>query len=349
LRILGWPFLARRSRLCAGVYLSQSAVAIAAEGPAAERIRCAAAPLDGDAAPDRVLKALCAELGIRAARATLVLPPESYHLLLVEQPNVAAADLRDAVRWRIQEFIDFPAESAVLEVFPFPSSAIRGRAPMVFVVAIARVRLAAAVETVARAGLEPAAVDIAELALRNLAMRAYPSPEHGIALLRITASSGIVNVTRGDELFLSRRIAGVPKSLDGDAWDAFKDALLLQVQRSIDYYESGLSQPPATALLVAATHGWQERIVAHLSAMLPLPVRSLAQVLDDELRLDLFNPGPVTRSAAGLGDAETRAIAAASPALGGLLRAQLEPSSGRSGSASTSRDARAAGPREAAA
>jgi len=345
LRVLGLPFLARRPRPSAGVYLSQSAVAVAAVVAGADRVRCAAAPLEGDAPADRALKELSARIGLRAADATVVLAPESYHLLLVEQPNVAQAELRDAVRWRIQELIDFPAEAAVLEVFPFPASAMRGRAPTVFVVATPRARLATAVEAVGRAGLKPVAVDITELALRNLAMRAYPSHEHAIALLRITASSGVVNVTRGDELFLSRRIAGVPKSLDGPAWDAFKDALLLQVQRSIDYYESGLSQPPATALLVAATHGWQDRIVEHLAAMLPLPVRSLAQVLDDEMHLELFNPGPVTRSVAGLGDAETRAIAAALPALGGLLRAQLEGES----RARSSQPVGAARSREAAA
>ncbi len=241
--------------------------------------------------------------------------------MLIERPNVPAAEQRDAVRWRIQEFLDFPAADAVIDVFPFPEAATRGRTPMVFVVATPRVRLEAALRIAGEAGLSPICVDITELTLRNLVHRVYPSAEHSIALLRVSPGSGIVNITRGDELFLSRRISAVPRELDDAAWDLFKDPLLLQVQRSIDYYESALSQPPADCLLVASTHGWQQRIVTHLESMLPLPVRSLGGVLTDALAIDLHDPRPRRLSAETLTDAQDAAIAAALPALGAALRA----------------------------
>ncbi len=320
MRLLDLPFLARRTTACAGLYLSGSAVALAVQSPGAAGMRCAAMPLELGESVGTAARQLAHRLGASGAQAAVVLAPDAYQLLLIEQPNVAAHELRDAVRWRIQEYIDFPAEDAVVEVFPFPESAGRGRAPMVFVAAIPRARLEETVSAARAGGFTPTVIDIMELALRNVAMRAYPSPEHGIGLLRITASSGLVNVTRGDELFLSRRISGVPNSLEGTAWDEFKDALLLQVQRSIDYYESGLGQPAATALLVAATHGWQERIVDHLEAMLPLPVRPLSRVLVEELGVELFNPSAEILSAESLTDAHRQALAAALPAVGGMLR-----------------------------
>lgn len=324
MRVLDLPFLARRPTASAGLYLSGSSVALAVRHPDAEHIRCAAVPVASADACGEAAHELGKRLGAHGAQATIVLAPEAYQLVLIEQPEVAASELRDAVRWRIQEYIDFPAENAVVEVFPFPESAGRGRVPMIFVAAIPRPRLEWALATARAGGFAPSAIDITELALRNVAMRAYPSPEHGIGLLRITASSGLVNVTRADELFLSRRISGVPKSLEGAAWDQFKDALLLQVQRSIDYYESALGQPAATALLIAATHGWQERIIEHLEAMLPLPVRPLSGVLVEELGVELFNPHPELLSADSLTDVHRQALAAALPAVGGLLRAQAE-------------------------
>lgn len=324
MRILDLPFRARRSKTCAGLYLSGSAVALAVQPRGAARVRCAAMPVSSSEAVGAAARELATRLGAYGADAAIVLAPEAYQLLLVEQPDVAAHELRDAVRWRIQEYIDFPAEDAVVEVFPFPESAGRGRVPMVFVAAIPRARLEETVAAARAGGFTPKVIDIMELALRNVAMRAYPSPEHGIGMLRITASSGLVNVTRGDEIFLARRISGVPKTLEGSAWDQFKDALLLQVQRSIDYYESGLGQPAATALLVAATHGWQERIVDHLEAMLPLPVRALSRVLVEELGVELFNPLPELLSADALTDAHRQALAAALPAVGGLLRITAE-------------------------
>ncbi len=321
MRVRDLPFLARRPKVCAGLYLSASAVALAVAEPGVERIACASERVSDPTFAGTVLADLVRRLGAQRAQCVLVAAPDTYQLMLIEQPNVPVAELRDAVRWRIQEYLDFPAADAVIDVFPFPEAATRGRTPMIFVVATARARLEAAVSIANEAGLSPICVDITELTLRNLVHRVYPSAEHAIALLRVTPSNGIVNITRGDELFLSRRISAVPRELDDTAWNLFKDALLLQVQRSIDYYESALSQPPADCLLVASTNGWQQRIITHLESMLPLPVRSLGSVLTDALTIDLHNPQPVRLTAETLTDAQEAAIAAALPALGAALRA----------------------------
>ena len=76
----------------------------------------------------------------------------------------------------------------------------------------------------------------------------------------------------------------------------------------------------ASGLLVASTHGWQERIVSHLESMLPLPVRSLGSVLTDALALDVFNPASQRLTVDSLTSAQDEALAAALPALGAALR-----------------------------
>ena len=318
MRVRDLPFLARRNRGCAGVYLSASSVSVALADPAADRVRASSAGFDSGTRRSDVLKDLVGRLGAERARCVVVPAPDTYQLMLVERPSVAPSELRDAVRWRIQEYLDFPAADAVLDVFPFPDTGTRGRPAMVFVVASARSRVEQCARDALAAGMTPVCIDIAELTLRNLVHRIYPSAEHAIALLRLTPSNGIVNVTRGDELFLSRRVSNVPNDLADGSWDAFKDALLLQVQRSIDYYESALSQPPADCLLVASTHGWQPRIVEHLGAMLPLPVRSLGAVLADAVSIEL-DDGVLASGA--LTDSQEEALATALPALGAALRA----------------------------
>jgi len=321
LRVRDLPFLARRPRTCAGLYLSASTVALAVTEPGSERVGCAAEPISGVSAAGPVLAELVGRLRAERARCVVVAAPDTYQLMLIERPNVPDNELRDAARWRIQEYLEFPAADAVIDAFAFPETATRGRASMLFVVASARARLEAAVRTVTGAGLIPACIDITELTLRNLVHRVYPSAEHSIALLRVTPSAGIINITRGEELFLSRRISGVPREFNDANWEQFKDTLLLQVQRSIDYYESALSQPPADCLLVAASSGWQQPIVSHLESMLPLPVRALGSVLTDAMAIDVFNPQSQPLTAATLTDAQDAAVAAALPALGAALRA----------------------------
>ncbi len=325
MRALNLPFLRRRATPEVGLYLSSGTVAVASCPPPSHWgggpvLQCQARRLGADDEPQAVLAALVDGMGLTGARCNLVLAPEFYSLQLVEDPGVAPAELRDALRWRIQDVLDFPAEEAVLDAFALPASAQRGRKAMQFVAALPRRRLQQLVALAQAAGLEPESVDIAELAARNLAYLCYPSPEQGIALLRMGGGGGLLNITRGDELFLSRRIADLPAVLDESNWGRVADSLLLQVQRSIDYYESALNQPPAKGLLLSNAGLMQQPVIEHLGSMLALPVRTLSSVLTNELQLELLNPTPIRLQADALELAQEAALAAASPALGGLLR-----------------------------
>jgi MSHA biogenesis protein MshI len=321
-----------RAAAPAGTYVSETAVAIAAgvSTPAstAERpaVRCAAASVAKLDAIGAALSDLRRRAGIRPTETALVLAPEFYRIALLERPDVDDAALRDAMRWRIEDLIDFPAERAVIDVFPFPASALRGQPAKVFVVAADRQRLAPLLEQVRGAGLDPGCVDVAELSLRNLAWRLHPHPDENIAVLRITRGQGIVNVSRGHELFLSRRLTGVPTDLNDRTWDDFKDALLLQVQRSIDYYESTLAQPPADRLLVAAGGSWQGGLIAHLSEMLPVPVRSLCDAIASEYAIEHTHPTVRVLEPGAFETGDVDALTLALPALGGFTRlAETQP------------------------
>lgn len=257
-------------------------------------------------------------------RCQMVLAPELYALSLMERPDVADDEVKEAVRWRMQENVEFPMDNASLDLFELPEAADRGKS-MVFVAAMPTETLKTLVGEVHATGLEVETVDIAELSLRNVVHGLFPSPDQNMALLRVTSNAGMINVSRGEELFLSRRMAGVPGEFSKAAWEDYQDRLLLQVQRSIDYYESGMGQPPCSALLVAATHGWQEHIVEHLSDMLPLSVRTLSAELATQYHLQLHNPEPQDVNWNDLTVAQANAVSAGLPAIGGLLRGLRNP------------------------
>ena len=249
----------------------------------------------------------------------LVLAPELYNVSLIDRPDVDDAELKDAVRWAIQEHVDYPVENATLDVFELPRSASRER-PMVFVVSLKTELLKTLQSQVLSAGLQPASIDAAELCLRNLAWQCYPHADQSIAMLRLTSNSGLVNISRGDELYLARRVSGLPDEFSEPKWADFRERMVLQVQRSIDYYESAMNQPHCNMLVVACTHDWSERVTEFLTEMLPIPVRSITEVLAGELTLRLHNPDAQLIDWHALAPAQANAIAAGLPALGGILR-----------------------------
>lgn len=321
------PGLARwRARVArpAAVYLSPRSVALAVGERQGERV---AIDLRSDrlaqaADAGRVLRDQARALALGGTPCNLVLAPELYTVSLLERPPVPDEELKDAVRWRLQDNLEFPPDQAIVDVFPLPESASRDRR-MVFVVALHRESLKKILDRVHEAGVEVDCVDISELTLRNVAFGLYPEPDWSVGLLRLTEGSGVINISRAEDLFLSRRISGIPAELSEAAWDEFKDRLLLQVQRSIDYYESAMGQPPCNALIVATTQGWQTKVCDYLGEMLPLSVRAASVELGAVYDLRLHNPEPQDVDWTNPTADQRNAVTAALPCLGGVMRGAL--------------------------
>jgi MSHA biogenesis protein MshI len=322
----GWPnWRVRPDRPAAAVYFSPRSVAVARGTRQGDRyaLDLRADPIAQISDAATRLREQSRDLGLANTTCNLVLAPELYTVCLVERPPVPDEELKEAVRWRLQDNLDFPPDQAAIDVFPLPESASRERS-MVFVVALHMEMLKRLLDKVYAAGIEVGSVDVSELALRNIAHGLYPEPERSVALLRLTAASGVINISRGEDLFLSRRVSGIPAELSESAWEPFNDRLLLQVQRSIDYYESAMGQPPCNALIVATTQGWQDKVCEYLSEMLPLSVRSIKDELRNLFDICLHNPQPVNIDWDSPTPDQRTAITAALPALGGLMRSIRE-------------------------
>lgn len=257
-----------------------------------------------------------------SAAVNLVLAPELYSVSLVDRPDVEDEDLNEAVRWIIQDQVDYPMENATLDVFDLPRSASRER-PMVFVVSVKTDLLRTLVSEVNATGLKVASIDASELSLRNLAWQCFPQADQNIAVLRLTSNSGVVNISRADELYLARRVSGVPEQFSESTWEDYRERMVLQVQRSIDYYESAMNQPHCNMLLVACTHDWSAQVTEYLTEMLPIPVRSVSEVLAHEMDLTLYNPDAQIVDWENISTEQGNALAAGLPAIGGVLRKRI--------------------------
>lgn len=199
------------------------------------------------------LSALVADRGWHGVDATLVLPMEQYQIFQLERPDgVDDNELADALKWKLKDFLDFSPADAVSDVFPFPEDASRGRGTLVNVVAARQSLVAELVALVNEAGLVLTRVDVAELALRNLAAR-LDSSRRGVALVHLRDSYGQMVICKGPVLYLSRRLDVSADDLrDASRQENAVQSLALEMQRSLDYYESQMGQaPPRMIHLVA--------------------------------------------------------------------------------------------------
>lgn len=251
-------------------------------------------PVPRAAEPAYILRGLMANLGPDAGRCNCVLGPSEYQLLLVDTPDVPASELREAVRWRIHDLVEMPLDEATIDVFDMPQQISHGEAkPRTLCVVVARSPLVAGKEALLqRGGCELAAIDIAELALRNIATL-MPEDREGLVILHLEQDYSLIVVTRANTLYLSRRIAigqamlssAVSRAGNDDELPRLLEMLTEEMYRSLEYCESRFQQlTPASIVLTPSArlvHGLREGLAESTG----LPVRGLD--------LDTLLPGGV--------------------------------------------------------
>jgi MSHA biogenesis protein MshI len=276
---------ARVTGLRAGVAVSDREVAVAVVRRTAGRrpviVNCvseAAAEGYADLAVERALQGL--ELGRTPVSA--VIGAGDYQIVQVEAPEVPAAELRQATRWRLRDQFDFPIDSATLDLFDVPATARRGRARMLFAVAAHGGAIESIGNTMTRATPGFDVIDIPELCQRNLGTL-LPQDNKGLALLILREQFAHLVLTRGGLLYLTRRFelgrAALPATLDYDVstGEAQIDSgsLALELQRSLDYYESHFDQSAIGDLVIAPGGARAAALAKSLSGETGLRVSAL--------------------------------------------------------------------------
>ncbi len=237
---------------------------------------------------ERELRAERQRLRLGRSRTCTVLDSDDYQLLLVEAPRVEPSELRAAVRWRVKELIDFHIDDAVIDVFEIPGQQQRAQGQvMMYAVVAQAARVRRRIDLLESADLRLEVVDIPELALRNLAALT-PDDAAGVVTLQLGAGGGLLTLTRQQNLFLARRIdtgadalveaashSSEPDREDYGPLADLIDAIVLEIQRSIDYYDRHFAQPPLAAVMIAPAGPGLDWLDAQLNRRLGLPVRRL--------------------------------------------------------------------------
>lgn len=225
------------------------------------------------------------ELDLDSYRCTTLLKGGEYQLAQVDvPPNVPEAEARSAVRWRIKDMIDYPAEQATVDAVFIPAlDSPGGRGPQMLAVAARNDTIAGTVKPFNEAEISLEVIDVPELAQRNLAQR-LELEGRGLALLAFDERGGLLTFTCGGELYLSRRIELSLKSFDGVEPAQRKglyDRLVLELQRSLDHFDRQFRSIAVARVMMTPVPGADD-MREHLAANLDVPVAlvHLSEIMD---------------------------------------------------------------------
>lgn len=270
-------------------------------------------PIDNKAETASLLEQFVQKNDLEERSIVTTLLTADSNLVMLEKPEVADSELRQAVRWRIKDSLSFDINNAIIDVFEIPGQKERGRTPLVYVTAAEKEFLKQRIQLFEEQKLELESIDIAELVMRNIAAL-LPEDQQGVALLKLDASQGVMTLTQDSSLYMARNIdvgyaslsaatnASSASSMLGETINEDNglaleegmspeqqrtlDAIVLEVQRSLDYYESHFAKPAINSLVIAPLPYDIPGVINYLATALGLQVR----LLDLNAALDVSQP-----------------------------------------------------------
>jgi MSHA biogenesis protein MshI len=179
----------------------------------------------------------------------IALSISKYQLLQLDRPAVEDAELIQALQWTVKEQL-FSDDEFVIDYFDPPAAAATSIKKL-NVVAVSKLDVMEIRDGVLKAGLALNIIGVEELAICNLLI---PSDDAVITLKQEEGGQLSLNIVKRNQLFFSRRLRGY-ENLSNFSQEELKmgvvDSLSLEIQRSMDYFESQLRQAPVKKVYIS--------------------------------------------------------------------------------------------------
>lgn len=210
----------------------------------------------GDASDPAWLHSQLKAQGLDACRCTTLLSAGEYQLVQVEAPGVPDAEMKEALRWKLKDLVDATAEETTFDLLPMPDSGA-GRPKQLLLAIAANSVISPMVQRYQAAKVDLAAIDLPELAQRNVSAL-FEDENRGLAFLVMYDKSSLLTFTYHGELFAYRRIdIGSEQFAHAGAERKAQlcERVVLEMQRSMDTVDRQFSMISLSQLIVALPPG----------------------------------------------------------------------------------------------
>lgn len=203
------------------------------------------------------------------AELSIVLSPEWYQTLQIEKPAVQESEIKQALLWSVKNIITVPVHHLHLDYYESP---LKNQSRVVVVLADKQF-LKNIVQAAVAADLSINGITIEEMAITNLIQDETQTTTTRLIVSHYPGEEMLFSIVRDNTPYMQRRVRGFKgiRLYSEEVSQEFADSISLEVQRSIDYFENHLRQPPVTVIELVV-EGYAEYLAQCLSRNFNQPI-----------------------------------------------------------------------------
>lgn len=236
----------------------------------------------------KVLESTIEKYDLDASAIAIVLPSHRTQSTQIELSELPDQDTQQALPWKLKDLINIPPQDMICDYIDMPLQPF-GQTPKAQIIATSRSYLETILAPFHESDTKVSQIFTEQFAVAKLQTSADTAQ---LVFLQHAKSDAIILILKNQQICFARKVRG-SESLTSMSADMIRaggtDNVAVEIQRSIDYYESQLKQPPIKNVFVALDGENVQLIIDAFD--LSLPVKSKQFSFDEiaeqfELGLD---------------------------------------------------------------
>ncbi len=237
-------------------------------------------PLGGPDQLPALLQSIIDEQKLEGTNCVLVIPPEKVESVQIEMSELPTVDVQASLPWKLKELVSIPPQDMICDYIEMDIQPL-GQQAKAQIMATSRSYIEMLVEP-----FHKAKVPIVGITTEQFVLAKMQNLEDAAQLIFVQHKdmAGILLILKNQQICFARKIRGtdsVIKMTPEEIKEYGADMIAIEIQRSIDYYESQLKQPPIKDVLLAVA-GENESLVADILNM-NLPVKTRVARGDNDI------------------------------------------------------------------
>lgn len=246
------------------------------------------------------LKVFVEENELGNTKTTVAFATKKYQLLQTDKPTVPDEEITQALQWSIKDLL-MTQDEVVIDYFDIPAQTLG--ANKVNVVAIPKEELFTVCQGILESGLKLESITIEELATCEL----LPDTQDAyVTMFQSPGNEVSLSIVKEGNIYFSRRIRGyeqISSFTEMELQMGVAETISVELQRSMDFFESQLKQAPVKKIYVKMDTEYQQ---------------TLAKLIQEAMLVDAqaFIPPVLIESDINIGECSLPAVGAAFSILG---------------------------------